>query len=73
MLHMSPYKMAGSLRTTQRKLASQSRGGNDARQPPCVVTWVGGVRAANTKHLEHGGLGFQDGSAAEGADFEGRH
>jgi hypothetical protein len=43
----------------------------------CKLLGVGaggsGVGAAAAQEVEHGCLGFEDGSAADGADFDGGH
>lgn len=65
--------MTGSKRSVQAQLTGQDRGRDDAGELAGVVTWVSRVRAANAEKIQHGGLGLEDGAAADGADFNGGH
>ena len=47
--------------------------GDDLGELLRVRAGVRGVGAADAEHFEHGGLGLQDGAAADGADFDGGH
>lgn len=73
MLHMGPDKVTRGKRAAETQLARQHAGGDNAREAAGVLAGAGGVRAADAEHVEHGGLGLQDGAAAEGADFDRGH
>ena len=66
-------EMACRQGTTEGKLSSENGGTDDAGETAGVVAGVGGVRALDAEHVKHGTLGFEDGAAAEGTDFEGWH
>ena len=65
--------MPRTQRAIQTQFTSKYTRGDDARELPCVVAWSGGMRAAHAEQVEHGGLGLEDGAAADCADFDGGH
>jgi hypothetical protein len=70
---MCADKVASSKRSIQTQFASQDSGGDYAGKLSCVVTWVGWVRATDAEKIEHRGLRFKDGAAANGAYLNGGH
>lgn len=73
MLHVGLDKVASRESAAKGQLAGQGGCGNDASEAAGIFTGGGGVGSANAEHVEHGGLGLEDGAATEGADFNGRH
>ena len=73
MLHVSVDQMPRGEGTAERQFARQHGAGDDASQAAGVVTRVGKVGAFDAQEVEHGALRFEDGAAADGADFYGRH
>lgn len=71
--HVCLDEVARSEGRAQRQLAGQHGGGDDAGEEACVLAGCDGVGAAHAEHVEHGGLGLEDGAAAQGADFDGGH
>lgn len=70
---MTLHQMTCRQCTTQREFTGKNTSSNDASEFACVVARVCGMRAADTKHIKTCGLGLENGAAAEGADFNGRH
>ena len=68
--HVRLDEMTGAQRTVERQLTGQDTGGNDTSELPGVVTGRCWVSAAYAKEIEHGGLGLEDGTAADGTDFD---
>ncbi len=73
MAHVRLHQMSRGQRRTQRELASQYSCRDNTSQLAGVLTWVRGVRASYAEKVEHGGLWFEDGAAADGADFDAGH
>lgn len=73
MRHMRLDQMARGQRRTQRKLTRQHAGSDDAGELARIVAGVGGMGASHAQQVEHGGLGLEDGAAADGADFDRGH
>ena len=73
MRHMGLDQMARSQGAAKTQLTRQHAGGNDASELTSVVARVSGVSAFDTEEIEHGLLGFEDGAAADGADFDAGH
>jgi hypothetical protein len=71
--HVSFDEMTCRERGAETELAGQHGGAHDARQLAGVLAGVGGVGAADAEEVEHAGLGFEDGAAADGADFDAGH
>lgn len=71
--HMRPDQVTSSKCGTQRQFTSENTSSNYTGKLACVVSWVSWVRAANTEHVEHGGLWFKDSSSSESTNFDGRH
>jgi hypothetical protein len=69
MRHVGTDQMTSRQGAAERQLAGQNGGSHDAGQASGVLAWAGRVRATDAKHVEHGGLGLEDGAAAEGADL----
>lgn len=72
-LHMRADEMAGSESTAQGQLTSEDGGGDNTGETARVVTRARRVSAADAEEVEHGGLGLEDGAAAESTDFERGH
>ena len=68
--HVRLDKVPGRQGRAERELASQYAGRDDTRELLGVFAGRGGVGAADAEEVEHGGLGFEDGAAADGADFD---
>lgn len=73
MRHMGADEMACCQCTAKGEFSSQDTGGDDLGEFARVITGVGWVRAADAEEVEHGALGFENGTAAESADFDGWH
>ena len=73
MRHMAFDKMTGSESSTEGEFTGKNTSSDDAGEFAGVVTWVCWVRAADAKHIEHGGLGLENGSATNSTNFNGRH
>lgn len=73
MAHMRLHEVARGQRGAQGEFAREHAGGDDAGELACVVAWVRGVGAAHAEEVEHGGLGLEDGAAADRADFDAGH
>jgi hypothetical protein len=71
--HVRFDQMTRTQRGVERKFAGEDTSGDDTRELARVVAWGGGVSAAHAEEVEHGGLGLEDGAAANGADFDGGH
>jgi hypothetical protein len=70
----APLTGVGALLATLLLLcASQNTRSDDAGKEARVVAWRSGMGATDAEEVEHGGLGLEDGAAANGADFDGRH
>jgi hypothetical protein len=72
-LHVGPDEMTRRQCAAEGKLSCQRCRSHDTGQPASIVTRVGGVGAANTKHIKHGTLWLENGAATECANLEGRH
>jgi len=70
---MCPHQMSRSEGTAETELPSQHAGRDDPCQLSSVVARMGGVCASHAEEVEAGALGFEDGAAAYGADFDGGH
>jgi len=70
MRHMRPHQMPRTQRAIQTQFTGQHTRRNDARELARVVAGGCGVCAADAEKVEHGGLGLEDGAAADGADFD---
>ena len=73
MRHVRLYKMTSTQGTIQRQFTSKYTGGNYARKLACIIAWGRGVCTTYAEEIEHGRLGFENGAAAYGADFDGGH
>lgn len=73
MRHVGSDEMAGGQGRAEGEFAGEDAGGDDLGELAGVVAGRGGVRAADAEHVEHGGLGLEDGAAADGADFDAGH
>lgn len=73
MLHVSPDEMARGQGTAERKLACENGCADDAGKTAGVVSRVGGVRASDTKDVEHGALRLEDGTTTKSSDLERGH
>jgi len=73
MRHVGLHQMPGCQRRTQGKLTGQYTGGDYARKLLRVAARRGWVWTADAEEVEHGGLRFEDGSAADGANFYAGH
>lgn len=73
MRHMRFHEVTRSKRRAEREFASEHARGDDLGELLRVGAGGGGVGAADAEHFEHGGLGLEDGAAADGADFDGGH
>lgn len=73
MAHMRLHQMPSSQRAAQTELTCEHGGSNDPGKLPCVVARVRWVGAFDAEDVEHGGLGFENGAAADGANFDARH
>lgn len=71
--HMSPDEMSGGESSAQAELTSENRGSDDARQLASILTRGGGVRATDTKEIQHGALSLQDGTTTDGTDLDTGH
>jgi hypothetical protein len=71
--HVRFDKVARAQGAVEGQFTGQDARGNDARELARVVAGRGLVGAAHAEQVEHGGLGLEDGAAANGADFDGRH
>jgi hypothetical protein len=66
-------KVTGAQGAVEGQFTCEHTGGDDARELACVVTGRFRVRATDTEKIEHGGLGVENGAAADGADFDRGH
>jgi len=71
--HVRLDEMSRSQGRAQGQFAGEDTGTDDACELARVVAGVRGVGAAHAQEIEHRGLGLEDGAAAQGADFDGRH
>jgi hypothetical protein len=71
--HVRFDKVARAQGAVEGQFTGQDARGNDARELARIVAGRGLVGAAHAEQVEHGGLGLEDGAAADGADFDGRH
>jgi hypothetical protein len=71
--HVCLDEMAGGQGTIETEFAGQGGGGDDACELAGVGARAGWVWAFDAEEVEHGHLRFQDGAAANGADFDARH
>lgn len=70
MLHMRLDQMTRSKSRTQTQLASKNSTADDASELAGVAAGRGEVGAADAEEVEHGGLGAEEGAAADCADFD---
>lgn len=70
---MCLHQMAGGQGGIKRQLASQNDRGDDAREATGILAWGDWVGTADTQHVQHGSLWFQDGATAKCANFDGGH
>lgn len=73
MRHMGLDQMSRRQSGAEAEFAGQDRRAHDPCEFAGVFTWGGGVGATHAEEVEHAGLGFQDGAAADGADFDAGH
>jgi hypothetical protein len=73
MRHVRFDQMTSTQCAVEGKFTGEYASGDDASKLACVVAWGGGVCAADAEEVQHCGLGFEDGAAADGADFDGGH
>jgi hypothetical protein len=66
-------EVTGGEGRTQTQFSGEDAGGDDPGELLGVGAGRGGVGTADAEEVEHGGLGFEHGAAADGADFDGRH
>ena len=71
--HMRLDEVTGGEGRAQREFTGEDACGDDLGELLGVFAGGGGVSAAHTEEVEHGCLGLEDGAAADGADFDGRH
>ena len=71
--HMRFDQMARSEGGAEAQFAGEHGSAHDAGEFAGVFTGGGGVGAAHAEEVKHAGLGFEDGAAADGADFDGGH
>lgn len=71
--HVCFDKMAGGQSAAETEFAGEGGGGDDACELAGVGAGAGRVRAFDAEQVEHGHLRFEDGAAADGADFDARH
>jgi hypothetical protein len=65
--------MARRQSSTRAQFACQHGGCDNAGQLASIISRVGGMCTSNTQQIEHGGLRFKDGSAADCSNFNARH
>jgi len=70
---MRSDQMASCQSRAKREFTSKNTSGDDAGELPSVGAGGGHVSAADAEEVEHGGLGLEDGAAADGADFDRGH
>lgn len=73
MRHMGLDQMTGGEGGAEAQFAGKHGGAHDAGQFAGVFAGRGRVGAAHAEEVEHAGLRFQDGAAADGADFDAGH
>lgn len=73
MSHVCFHQVTSGQGRAQREFTSEGSRTDDTGETTGVVTGVSGVRATDTKEVEHSRLRLEDGAAAEGADFKRRH
>lgn len=73
MAHMRLHEMSRREGRAEREFTRKDSGADDAGELLGVSAGVGWVRASYAEEVEHGGLGFEDGAAADGADFDAGH
>lgn len=73
MRHVGLDKVTGRKGGAKTELTRENGGGNDAGELASVLTRGGGVRSADSQEVQHGTLGFEDGTSANSADFDGGH
>lgn len=73
MRHVRFNEMASAEGAVEREFAGKDTRSNDAGELARVVAGGSGVSAADAEEVEHGGLGLEDGAAADGADFDRGH
>jgi len=66
-------EVAGGEGGAEGELAREDGGGDDACERAGVLAGTGEVGPAHAEQVEHRTLRVQDGTAAEGADFDGGH
>jgi len=71
--HVRLDEVAGGQGGAEGQLAREDTGGDDTGKLAGVLARRGGVGPADAEKVEHGGLGFEDGAAADGADFDAGH
>ena len=70
---MSTDKVTGCEGADEGEFASHNGGGDDAGELLSVLARVSLVCALHAEHLQNGLLRCEDGTAADGADFNTRH
>ena len=73
MRHMCFDKVPRGQGAAEAEFARQDGRGDDTSELAGVGAGVVGVRAFDAEEVEHGHLGFENGAAAYGADFDGGH
>jgi hypothetical protein len=71
--HVRSDQMSSRQSTTQAQFSGQDSRPNDSSQLPRILARRRWVRATHTKHVEHGRLSFENGAAANSANFDRGH
>lgn len=69
MRHVRSDEMASTQRSVERQLSSKDASGDYASELPGVVAGRGRMGSTHAKEVKHRGLGFENGAAADCADF----
>jgi hypothetical protein len=71
--HVRLHQVARGQSRVQTELTGQDGSGHNAGEFSCVVAGVGQVGTTDSQHVKNGTLRLKDGTASDGADFDGGH
>ena len=73
MCHVCLDEVSSCQGAAKAEFASQDTCSHDTSETTSIVTRIGGMGAFDSEQVKHGALRFEDGTAADCANFDGRH
>ena len=73
MRHVRSDKMTGAEGAVETEFTGKDTRSDDAGKLTRIVARRGWMSTTNAEEIQHGGLRFEDGTAANGTDLNGRH